>query len=124
MLNHRLEGKCPMYNTASNSRGSIPLTEDGYAVLEPETCTECDHSNTGPSSPKEDNYQMNCRDQIEGKINAISGHYEFSEYFRNEHDHDYEEPYWEPANKEEELMDQLSKLGVPEILVESIEYAP
>lgn len=122
MLNHRLEGKRPMHNSASNSRGSIPLTEDGYAVLEPEDCTECGHSNTGGSISKENIDQTNYHDQNESKVNILSGHSELSENFRNEHDHDYEEPYWEPANKEEELMDQLSRLGVPEILVESIEY--
>ena len=66
--------------------------------------------------------QTNYHDQNESKVNTLNGHSELSENFRNEHDHDYEEPYWELANKEEELMDQLSRLGVPEILVESIEY--
>ena len=34
---------------------------------------------------------------------------------------DYEALYWEPASHEEELMAQLSKLGVPLILSQSIE---
>ena len=40
---------------------------------------------------------------------------------KKDDDHDYEEPYWEPANKEEELMDQLSKLNVPVIQAKDIE---
>ena len=96
-------------------RGSIPLTEDGYAVLEPESSMELGYSNTGS---KDDTMQTECFDQNEG---LISDHYEVSENSRNEHDHDYEEPYWEPANQEEELIDQLSKLGIPEILAELIE---
>ena len=35
--------------------------------------------------------------------------------------HDYEELFWEPANQEEELMAQLSMLGLPVILSESVE---
>ena len=33
--------------------------------------------------------------------------------------HDYEEPYFEPATKEEELVAQIKKLGVTEISRES-----
>ena len=36
-------------------------------------------------------------------------------------DHDYEELYWEPANQEEELLSQLSKLGLSVIYTESVE---
>jgi hypothetical protein len=97
----------------------MPLTEDGYAMLEPEICMEL---GTKFSSSKADIDCIESYNQNEGTINAIRDHYEVSENFRSERDHDYEEPYWEPANKEEELMDQLSKLGVPEILAESIEY--
>ena len=111
-----------MQTSSSIARGSIPLTEDGYAVLEPESCLELGYSNTGISSSRDDTNQTECCDQNVGKINVISDHYEVSENIRSKHDHDYEEPYWEPANKEEELMDQLSKLGVPEIPAKSIEY--
>ena len=120
--NRNLERKSQVQTSSSIARGSIPLTEDGYAVLEPESCLELGYSNTGISSSKDHTKQIECCDQNEGKISAISDHYEVSENFRSQHDHDYEEPYWEPASKEEELMDQLSKLGVPEILAESIEY--
>ena len=112
-----------METCTSITRSSIPLTEDGYAVLEPDSCMELGYNNTKLSSSKNDDIDHIKRyNQNEGKINALSDHYEVSESFRSEHDHDYEEPYWEPANQEEELMDQLSKLGVPEILAESIEY--
>ena len=40
----------------------------------------------------------------------------------DDNDHDYEEPYWEPANQEEELVVQLSKLKVPVIPVTAIEW--
>ena len=35
-------------------------------------------------------------------------------------DHDYEEPFWEPATKEEELLLQLDNLKVKRILSESV----
>lgn len=59
---------------------------------------------------------------------VASCHYEMSRDFVEgsgrkavDDDHDYEEPYWEPASKEEELMDQLAKLSVPVITAKSIE---
>ena len=60
---------------------------------------------------------------------AASSHYEMSGNLMGggggrkteEDEHDYEEPYWEPASKEEELMEQLSKLNVPVIPAKSIE---
>jgi hypothetical protein len=36
-------------------------------------------------------------------------------------DHDYDEPYFEPACKEEELLLQLKSLGVPIIAEDSLE---
>lgn len=114
-ISHRYLGEIRVETSAR--RGSIPLTEDGYAMLELERSMELGYNNTGSQN------ETNHVDQNEGKINVISDHYEVSENFKlNKHDHDYEEPYWEPANKEEELMDQLSKLGVPQVLTESIEY--
>ena len=57
-----------------------------------------------------------------------SSHYEMSDGLvdsgngaQTDDEHDYEEPYWEPANKEEELMQQLSKLNVPMIPAKDIE---
>ena len=118
LISHRNLGEIQTQTSTSMGRsGSIPLTEDGYAMLEPKGCIELACSNTGFTGLQDDVNQTN---QKEGEI---SDHYEVRENFKlNEHDHDYEEPYWEPANKEEELLDQLSKLGVPEILTESIEY--
>ena len=91
-------------------------------MLEPEICMEPGFSSTKFSCSHDDIDHIENYNQNEGNVNAIRDHYEVSENFKSEHDHDYEEPYWEPANKEEELMDQLSKLGVPEIMAESIEY--
>ena len=49
--------------------------------------------------------------------------YEMSKEFSiDDNDHDYEEPYWEPANQEEELIAQLSKLKVPVVPVTAIEW--
>ena len=120
-----------MQHSSSEStiiRGSIPLTEDGYAILEPESRMQLGYSNIGFTtiiSPKESEdcriEDSDCK-QDEGQdcmINNISDHYEVSENFKK--DHDYEELYWEPANRKEELLDQLSKLGVPEIPAKSIE---
>ena len=36
--------------------------------------------------------------------------------------HDYDEPYFEPASKEEGLLLQLKELGIPIISSESIKY--
>ena len=48
--------------------------------------------------------------------------YEMSKDFLiGDNDHDYEEPYWEPANQEEELIAQLSKLKVPVVPATAIE---
>ena len=91
-------------------------------MLEPEICMEPGFNNNTVTRSKDGSYHIESYNQNEGTVNAIRDHYEVSENFRSEHDHDYEEPYWEPANKEEELIDQLFKLGVPEILSESIEY--
>ena len=74
------------------------MTEDGYAVLEPgghDSVTIVNH-------PKE-------------YISPGHG-------MMDDQDHDYEELYWEPANQEEELLSQLSKLGLPVIHEDCIEY--
>ena len=41
--------------------------------------------------------------------------------FEDHEDHDYDEPYFEPACMEEELLSQLKNLGVPAIKEESLE---
>ena len=94
---------------------SIPLTEDGYATLEPE-----DANSTDQDQP---------RDYI-SPLNKMSGydHLQTAQSIKNDEanvnendNHDYEELFWEPANREEELMAQLSTLGLPVILSENIE---
>ena len=37
-------------------------------------------------------------------------------------DHDYDEPYFEPATEEEAILEQLCKLAIPTIEEESLEY--
>ena len=41
------------------------------------------------------------------------GHYEFNL--------EEEEPYWEPASREDDLKQQLYKLGVTDVSIESVE---
>ena len=74
------------------------MTEDGYAVLEP----------GGHDSVMVVNHP---------KEYILPGH-----GTTDNQDHDYEELYWEPANQEEELLSQLSKLGLPVIHADCIEY--
>ena len=97
----------------STGDDSTPLVEtsDGYALLSPEPPKE---------GPDEAGY-----DEVNDQY-AVSAHYETSGDLIGgdgsaTDDHDYEEPYWEPANKEEELMDQLSKLNVPVIAAKDVE---
>ena len=113
----------------------IPLTEDGYATLEPESDNGHDNADQVLVEISTDRYTLLSKKQPEAKpgdtgydeVNdqdVIRSHYEMSEYLpRVEKDdyHDYEESYWEPANKEEELMDQLSKLNMPVIQAKDIE---
>lgn len=87
-----------MWTISFNSKGLVPLTEDGYAVLEP------------------------------GGHDSVTVVYQPGEYIlpksheTTDKEHDYEELYWEPANQEEELLSQLSKLGLPVIQADCIEY--
>ena len=54
---------------------------------------------------------------IEGGYVLMSTN-EYDEAYKKlnkDYDHDYEEPFWEPATQEEELREQLARLGVAEI---------
>ena len=42
----------------------------------------------------------------------LDGHYEFNL--------EEEEPYWEPANREDDLKQQLYKLGVTDVSIKSV----
>ena len=91
---------------------SAAETSDGYALLSPE------HFEDGV--PEETGY-----DEV-NDAHTGSFKYDISRDFiggrgADTDDHDYEEPYWEPASKEEELMVQLSKLNVAVIAAEDIE---
>ena len=59
---------------------------------------------------------MNQPDQSEKYISPKS-------HETTDKEHDYEELYWEPSNQEEELLSQLSKLGLPVIHADCVEYA-
>ena len=77
-------------------------------------------------------YSLLCDEQFQDESNdtgydevddqdAISSRYETDDDLQKaENERDYEEPYWEPANKEEELMVQLAKLNVQVIAAENI----
>ena len=74
------------------------MTEDGYAILEP-----CGHGSVTV-------------------VNHPTKYISPGHGMTNDQDHDYEELYWEPAYQEEELLSQLSKLGLPVIHADCIEY--
>ncbi len=74
------------------------MTEDGYAVLEPDG----HDSVTSVNHPKD--YILP------------------SHGTTDDQEHDYEELYWEPSNQEEELLSQLSRLGLAVIHADCIEY--
>lgn len=92
------------------------MTEDGYATLEPKSTNSIGHDQLQeyilpPNKTPEYDH-----------LTALSIINEEDDTNVNENkDHDYEELFWEPASREEELMAQLSKLGLPVILSENIE---
>ena len=108
---------------STTAQSSIPLTEDGYATLEP------DGDITIITDKKPEEYTL--------PLNENSAYDEVNEQDpQNEHspeqlgtenalssdNYDYAEPYWEPANKEEELISQLySTLKLQSIPAESVE---
>ena len=108
---------------STTAQSSIPLTEDGYATLEP------DGDVTIITDKKSEEYTL--------PLNENSAYDEVNEQDpQNEHspeqlgtenalgsdNYDYAEPYWEPANKEEELISQLySTLKLQRIPAESVE---
>ena len=86
--------------SASTQKGPLPLTEDGYAVLE-----------------------SGGHDSVTVTVVNQPGEYILPKsHETTDKEHDYEELYWEPANQEEELLSQLSKLGLPVIQADCIEY--
>ena len=92
---------------------SILLTEDGYATLE-----SVDTKSVRPSQPQDYALPIN---KTSGYIHLQEAEGMVNEKADTNDDHDYEELFWEPANLEEELMAQISKLGLPIILSESVE---
>ena len=118
-----------------NATNPLPLTKDGYSALEQ---SNSDKNKLGEASS--DGYTLLSKEGDElgetgyNEVNeqdAADSHYEMDGGLHvlgggagkktEDDEHDYEEPYWEPASKEEELMDQLAKLNVPMIPAKSIE---
>ena len=91
---------------------SVPLTEDGYATLEPDNTLK----DIVKDQPEE--YSLPSKESTTG-YDYLK---EIVEKGINVEDHDYDEVYWEPANQEEELMDQLTKLGLLVIDSYNLEY--
>ena len=102
-----------MITIAENDLHSVPLTEDGYATLEPE-----DTKSVCQGQPQDYLLSTNKTSKYDHLQKAEDVGKEETDI---KNDHDYEELFWEPANLEEELMSQISKLGLPEILSESVE---
>ena len=103
-------------------QSSIPLTEDGYAVLEPEddmTEKKPEDSYTLLLNENSGYDEVNDHDPMEADNEESP---ELAKENAGSDDYDYAEPYWEPANKEEELMSQLySTLKLQRIPAESVE---
>ena len=112
-----------------NATNPLPLTSDGYSTVEG---SNNDVTKLGEISS--DGYTLLVKegDEPNSEQDAANSQYEMDGGLRvlggggvgkktEEDEHDYEEPYWEPASKEEELMLQLSKLNVPVIPTKNIE---
>lgn len=56
--------------------------------------------------------------EVDSKLPKLSPYRGHTTSFDN---HDYDEPYFEPAYKEEELLSQLRSLSVPVIAEESLQ---
>ena len=89
----------------------VDSSSDGYTLLSSEQ--------TEDEPPVDTGYDV-VNDQ-----DIISSHYETSDNLLGDEKageaNDYEEPYWQPASKEEELMAQLAMLNVPVIAAKDIE---
>ena len=99
---------------ATEVQHSIPMTEDGYATLEPESTKSVGHDQLQDHAlPLNQILEYDHLPAVQSVLN--------DEGDTNVSENDYEELFWEPANREEELMVQLSKLKLPVILSENIE---
>lgn len=90
----------------------MDISSDGYTLLSNEQTEDEPPINTGYG--------------VVNDQDIISSQYETSDNLLEDEktgdENDYEEPYWEPANKEEELMAQLAVLNVPVIVAKDIEW--
>ena len=111
---------------STTAQSSIPLTEDGYAILEPDgdITVITDKKPEEYTLPLNDNSaydEVNEQDPVKAE-NEQSPDQLGTENALGSDNYDYAEPYWEPANEEEELMDQLySTLKLQRIPAESVE---
>ena len=111
---------------STTAQSSIPLTEDGYATLEPDgdITVITDKKPEEYTLPLNDNFaydEVNEQDPVKAE-NEQSPDQLGTENALGSDNYDYAEPYWEPANIEEALMDQLySTLKLPRIPAESVE---
>ena len=111
----------PPTTTAQNS---IPLTEDGYATLEPDgdiiTTDKKPEDYILPLSENPGYDKLNDQDPV--KVQSEQSTELGMENDMGSDNYDYAEPYWEPANKEEELMSQIySTLKLQRIPAERVE---
>ena len=101
------------------AQSSIPLTEDGYATLEPDDI-KTDKKPEEYILPLGENPgydEVNDQDLINEESPGLT-----QETAMGSDNYDYAEPYWEPANKEEELISQIySTLKLERIPAESVE---
>ena len=101
------------------AQSSIPLTEDGYATFEPDDI-ETDkkpEENILPLGENPGYDEVNDQDLINEESPGLT-----QETDMGSDNYDYAEPYWEPANKEEELISQIySTLKLERIPAESVE---
>ena len=104
---------------------SIPLTEDGYATLEPENVNSVnkpeEYDVTSPVNESREYDVINDEDLMKAHYEMSDKLVKNSEKSSESYDYEIKEPYLEPANEEEELMDQLSKLSLPVISAEHVE---
>ena len=92
--------------STTTAQSSIPLTEDGYELLEPEDdTTEKKIEEYTLSLDENSGYdEVNDQEPVKAENEELP---ELAEENMGNDNYDYELSYWEPANKEEELMSQL-----------------
>ena len=102
------------------AQNSIPLTEDGYATIEPEA-VKTDKKLAEHILPQGENPGYD-KLSDQDPVNEESSERTQETAAMGSDNYDYAEAYWEPSNNEEELMSQLySTLKLQRIPAESVE---